>query len=91
MICKVIAIIIELLMEESIKFHDALHGFRMHRGTGTATLEAKLLQNISSMRLEVLYDIFVYIHKAYENLDWVHSLVILEGYGVSPQVFSLLN
>ena len=33
-------------------------------------LGAKLLQNIEGMQKEVLYDIFVYIHKVYNALDW---------------------
>ena len=43
------------------------------------------------MRKEVLYDIFVDIHKAYDTLDRGSSLVILEGCGVGPQVFQLLT
>ena len=39
----------------AIKLHDILHGFREGRGTGTATLEAKLLQQLAAMREEVLY------------------------------------
>ena len=31
------------------KFYDTLHGFHMGRGTGTASLEASLLQNIMAM------------------------------------------
>ena len=41
---KVVAAIINLSFTSSITYHDALHGFRAVRGTGTATLEAKLLQ-----------------------------------------------
>ena len=36
---------------------------------GKATLEEKILQKISGMHQEVLYNIFVYIHKAYSTLD----------------------
>ena len=31
-------------LTEAIKYHDVLHGFWAGRGTGTAALEAKLLQ-----------------------------------------------
>ena len=55
-----------------------------------ANLGAKLLQNIEGMRKEVLYDIFVCIHKVYDVMDWGHALAILEGCGVGPQVFQLL-
>ena len=54
-------------------------------------LGAKLLQQIEVMRKEVLYDIFLYIHKVYDALDWESALAILEGCGVGPQVFQLLT
>ena len=38
-------------------------------GTGTATLEAKLLQKLAALREEVLYVIFLDMHKAYDALD----------------------
>ena len=53
----------------SITFHDFLQGFRVGHGTGTATLEAKLLQQLATLREEVLYVIFLYLHKAYDALD----------------------
>ena len=40
---KVVAAILNLRLTVCITFHDFLHGFRAGRGTGTATLEAKLL------------------------------------------------
>ena len=33
-----------------IGFYDTLHGFRSDRGTGTAYLESKLLQQLTEMR-----------------------------------------
>ena len=47
---KVVAVILNLRLTSSITFHDVLHGFRAGRGTGTATLEAKLLQQLAAMR-----------------------------------------
>ena len=43
----------------AIQRHEVIHGFREGRGTGTATLEAKLLQQLAAMREEVLYVIFL--------------------------------
>ena len=40
---KVVSVIPNLRFTSSITYHDALHGFRAGRSTGTATLEAKLL------------------------------------------------
>ena len=66
----------------SITYQDALHGFRAGRGTGTATLEAKLLQQLAALREEVLYVIFLDLHKVYDALDRSRCPEILEGYGV---------
>ena len=54
------------------------------RGTGTATLEAKLLQQLAAMREKVLYVIFLDLTKAYDALDMSRCLGILEGYGFGP-------
>ena len=52
---KVVAVILNCCFTSSITFHDTLHGFQAGRGTGTATLEAKLLQHLAAMREEFLY------------------------------------
>ena len=69
----------------SIIFHNFFHGFWSGRGTGTATIEAKLLHQLAALREEVLYMIFLDMHKAYDALDRYRCLYILEGYGVGPQ------
>ena len=71
---KVVAVILHRRLTSGIKLHDAMHGFREGRGTGTATLEAKLLQQLAAMREEVLYVIFLDLTKAYYALDRSRSL-----------------
>ena len=44
---------------------------------GTATLEAKLLQQLAALREEVLYVIFLELHKAYDALESSRCLGIL--------------
>ena len=83
---KVITIIIDRHLVVSIKFHDILHGFCANRGMSTATLEAKLLHQIDGISQEVLYAIFVDIHKAYDAIRRERDLIILEGYEVGPRV-----
>ena len=61
---KVVAVILHRRLTTEIKLHEMLHGFRESRGTGTATLKAKLLQQLASMREEVLYVIFLDLSKA---------------------------
>ena len=66
---KVVAAILNHRFTSSITYHNALREFRAGRGTGTATLEAKLLQQIAALREEVLYVIFLDLTKAYNALD----------------------
>ena len=87
---KVLAAILHHQLTTAITYHDVLHGFRAGCGTGTATLEVKLLQQLAPMREEVLYVIFLDLTKAYDALDRSRSLEILEGYRLGPQVRRLL-
>ncbi len=46
--------VMEILMDrrlDSIEFHDCLRGFLANRGTGTATTEAKLAQQLATQAL----------------------------------------
>ena len=88
---KVVAVILNFRLTSSITFHDVLHGFRAGRGTGTATLEAKLIQQLAAMREEVLYVIFLDMTKAYAALYRSRCMGILEGYGVGPGARRLLR
>ena len=47
---KVVAAILNRRLTSSITFHNFLHGFRASRETSTATLEAKLLQQLAALR-----------------------------------------
>ena len=88
---KVMAAILNHRLASSITFHVFLHGFRAGCGAGTATLEAKLLQQTPALREEVLYVIFLDLHKAYDALDRSRCLEILEVYGVGPRSRRLLQ
>ena len=88
---KVMAEILRRRLTNAITYHDTLHGFRAGRGTGNATLEANLLQQLAAMREEVLYMIFMDLTKAYDALDRFRSLEILEGYRVVKRVRRLLQ
>ena len=59
---KLVAAIINRRFTASVAYHDFLHGFRAGSGTGTATLESKLLQQLGALREEVLYVIFLDLH-----------------------------
>ena len=71
-------------------YHDYLHGFRSGRGTGTSSLKVKLIQKVMDTREEVLYMIFLDLHKVYYALEWSRFLDILEGYCVGTRDLFLL-
>ncbi len=73
----------------TIEFHPCLHGGLPKRGTGTATIEAKLVQQLAWMKQETLYQVFVYLRKAYDHLDQEQCLAIMTGYGVGPKLLRL--
>ena len=81
---KLVTVILNIHLKASITLYDFLHGFLAGRRTGIATLEVKLLQQLAAMMEEVLYMIFLDLHKAYDALDRSRCLDILEGYGVGP-------
>jgi hypothetical protein len=73
----------------SIEFHPCLHRGLPKRGTGTATIEAKLAQQLAWMEQEPLYQVFVDLRKAYHHLDWERCLAIMTGYRVGLKLLRL--
>ena len=71
--------------------HNALHRFRVGQGTGTATLEAKLDQQLSGLSQKPLFRVFLDIRKLYDSLDRGWCLEILRGYGMGPNLARLLK
>ena len=69
MVWKAVAVILNCRFTASITYHDSLHGFREVRGTGTTTLEVKILHQVTVMRKAVLHKIFLYLHKSYDDLE----------------------
>ena len=49
--------------------HDALHGFREGRTTGTANLEANLTQQLKGLAQKPLFEVFLDVGKVYEYMD----------------------
>ena len=83
--------IINRRLTAEIRYHDTVHGFCMGHGTGGATLEANLLQQLTDMREAVLHAIFLDLQKAYDALDRYRCIDILTVYGVGPRMLRLLR
>ena len=66
---KEIASLLNLRLTSAISFHDTLHGFWSGRRTGTTSLGAKLLQQLTAIMEAVLFDVFLDLRKAYDNVD----------------------
>ena len=89
-IWKVVVVIIYHHIGVSITLHNMLHGLRGGYGTGNVSLKAKLLQQLTAMREEFVYEIFMELHKAYVALYKDRCLEILEGFVVVPWARRLL-
>ena len=66
---KAVASLINRRLMEAITYHDAFNRFWVGWGTGTIALEAKLIQQLTSMREAVLFEVFLDIQKAYDALE----------------------
>ena len=67
-----------------------LHGLHTVRGTSTAYLESKPLLKLLVMRQEILYEVFLDLHKVYGALYCDRCLNILGAYGVGSWDIRLL-
>ncbi len=74
-----------------IEFHYCLHGGLPKRGTGTASTEAKLAQQLEWRDQCPLYEIYDDLKKAYEAIDRGRMMEILKAYGVGPNLLRLQN
>ena len=49
--------------------HNTLHGSREGRGTGTATMDTNLEQQLAGLAHKPLFQVFLGVRKAYDLLD----------------------
>ena len=83
--------VVKQQIEVAVKFHDVIHGFSVGWGSGNASLEAKLLQQPTERREEVLYEVLLNLHKAYDNLNRYWCMGIIVGYGIGLRTERILR
>ena len=66
---KTVTGILNCCLMSAIQFQNKLRGYQAGRGTRTASLESKPLQQLMETMKEVLYEIFLDMNKAYDTLD----------------------
>jgi Reverse transcriptase (RNA-dependent DNA polymerase) len=87
---KVVSMIIHRRSTSSINLHESIHGFRTHRGTGTAIMNVKLLMQYIQRDINPMYMIFLDVKKAYDTVDWDRILQLLQSYGVGPNMLNII-
>ena len=83
--------VVNCRLKRSVLLYDALHGFISGRGTGTATLESKLDQNLAGLVNKPLFQVFLYVWNAYDLVDQERCLELLRGYGLGPKLARILE
>ena len=91
LVWKAVVVILVCHFTAFITYPDSLHGLWAGRGTGTATLDVKLINQVAALRDAVLHAVFLDLHKAYDSLDRFRCLDILEVYDVGPRALRLLR
>ena len=64
-LCNTVMGILNCRLLAKIQSHDTFHGLRTGRGTKTASLEAKLLNQLTTIVEEIRYENFLDLHKVY--------------------------
>ena len=90
---KVWTVVMNAKLNKWVGLYDSLHVFREGRGTGTATLEAKLVQQLASFAHEPLFQFFLDVLKSYDSLDrgGGGGVEIFKGYGMGPYISQILG
>ena len=88
---KTVTVILNRCLGLAITFHDILHGFCAGKVMRTTSLEAKMIQHMEDMREEVLYNIFLGVHKAYNAFYRHRCIRILAAYRVGTRAICFLQ
>lgn len=71
---KTVTGILNLCLTVSIQFYEGFHVFHTGRGMGTASLKSNMLQHLTDMKEEALYEIFyIFINPM---MPWIAKAVL---------------
>ena len=87
---KVVEELIDTRLRSSVRLHNVLHGFCEERGMGTAILELKLAQELTSVSQDPMFLVFLDLRNSYDAVDRGRLLTTLEGYSAGPHMCRLL-
>ena len=78
-------------LKKGVDLHNELNRFWEVRGTGMETLEANLAHQLDVLYHEPLFQVFLYVRKAYDSLEREMCMDILKGYGMVPKMARLIG
>ena len=82
--------VVNFRLKRGMILHDALNGFRVGEGMGTATLEAKLVQYLIGLAQKPLFQAFLDVRKVYSSLDRGQCMDIMWGCGMGQRMDFLI-
>jgi hypothetical protein len=75
----------------AIELKSSLHGCQNSCRTRTAIIKAKLAQQLAHLEQKPFFCVFLDLKKAFDVMDQDCYLLVLEGYGVGPNIGRLIR
>ena len=88
---KLFTSIMKNRLRTSITLLDSLHGLRQGWGTGTATLETNLVQQLAGICHARLFWVLLDVHKVYDLIYQKIFMEVLKGYGIGTKIMRLIQ
>lgn len=83
--------IISKRIGDAIEWHPSVHGFRTKHGTGTATLEVKLLSTLAETKGDTVFQVYLDPKNAFDTVSRSRLMELLEVYGVRTRLRGLIQ
>ena len=90
-IWKICSRVIANRINDTVKWHKSIHGFRNSKGTGTATLEVKLMASLSEHKGDTIFQVFLDLKKAFDSISRAKLMEIMNFYGVGERLMGIIK